>query len=1092
MKLKQYFFIKMLNLFLNNYRKNLNSNFSIIFNDKIINRVSIIIILMFANLSFGQTTEYFDSGIPSNWVVKSNLATPPINNNWISSATGTGYGGGTSKAASVNPALNTTTGTNANYFLISPQLVTPTNGEIRFYTKQGSFSNYGTTYQLKVSTASQPDISSFNVTLGTWTESQLNVAATTYEEKIVPITTIPAGIPIYLAFVAVTNQTGTPATKGDTWYIDNFRLIGSCSPITAINTSIAATSTTISWTHPTATSFGIEVVPSGAGHGATGTPVTGTSYNATGLTPLTTYDVYIITNCDSTTSSTWAGPFSFTTAAIGLTCPTAIQVPSDVTVAPYVYNNDLSQFYDGSTYVNYDSQTLSCQPANTPSTWNLLSGNHAYFSFTPSTTGLVNISQAVSSAAGGGGNNCYNTSSSLFIFNSCEGVGTSAACIAGLMTGTNMLTAQLNNFYVQAGQTYIILISSPYQHTNPGAGICFTLTISGSTCPAPATITYSNLQQTSISASWSNVQNLVSAWEYIAMPVTSGTPSSSQAGIPTTTNLNNQVTGLTPGTNYNLFVRAVCNGTPGPWSAPMLFTTLCNQLPLPYYTGFTGDSATNPEPCWTVINLNNDPDKFNFGNDWNSRPVAKLRTSNGSNIDDMLITPQFHFDGVIQKRLRFKYNFYGNWGLIVNNPTGGPGSFEVLLSTTGVGANNFTTVLAPLTSYTTAYNYIELIIPIPANIVGDVNIAWKLPQGSVQTGIQFYIDDVYIEDMPACSDPIYPAVTASSITSTSAQLTWTNGYNTSQWEIIAQPQGTGMPAASASGTIANTNPYTFTGLIPSTQYEFWVRSYCDATHQSNWVGPVNFFTTCIAQPTPYYESFNNDDITSKKFCWTIQNRNTDSAKWTMNAIDAEITPYPVNYFVPLTSFDDLLISVPINMVGQKRLRFKYKAATDIFYPTPRGDMEVLLSNDPNFATYTTLIPEFEFTNNAYVENSVIFNGTGVSYIAFRIPPTMSNPASSTHIFIDDVYVEDAPACQAPSNLSAINTTTTTASLSWATGYVETQWEIVVQAAGHGVPTGSGILVNTNSTYSATGLTPDTPYEYYVRAICDFVPISCEV
>ena len=91
---------------------------------------------MFANLSFGQTTEYFDSGIPSNWVVKSNLATPPINNNWISSATGTGYGGGTSKAASVNPALNTTTGTNANYFLISPQLVTPTNGEIRFYTKQ--------------------------------------------------------------------------------------------------------------------------------------------------------------------------------------------------------------------------------------------------------------------------------------------------------------------------------------------------------------------------------------------------------------------------------------------------------------------------------------------------------------------------------------------------------------------------------------------------------------------------------------------------------------------------------------------------------------------------------------------------------------------------------------------------------------------------------------------------------------------------------------------------------------------------------------------------------------------------------------------
>ena len=1083
MKNNHYFFITMIKYFLNNFWKNFISNSSLSFNYKVLCKTLGIFILMFANLSFSQTTEYFDSGIPSSWVIKSNLATPPINNNWISTNAGTGYGGGTSKAASVNPALNTTTGTTANYFLISPQLVTPTNGEIRFYTKQGSFSNYGTTYQLKVSTASQPDISSFNVTLGTWTETQLNVSATTYEEKIVPITTIPAGIPIYLAFVAVTNQTGTTATKGDTWYIDNFRLIGSCSPVTSINTSIAADNATISWTHPTATSFGIEVVPSGAGHGATGTPVTGTSYTATGLTPLTTYDVYIITNCDAITSSTWAGPFPFTTAAIGLTCSTAIQVPSDVTVNPYVYTNNLSQFYDGSTYVDYNSQTLSCQPPNTPSTWNLLSGNHAYFSFTPSTTGLVNISQAVSSAAGGGGTNCYNTSSSLFVFNGCTGVGTSAACLAGVMTGTNVLTAQLNNFYVQAGQTYIILISAPYAHSNPGAGICFTLTISGSTCPAPATITYSNLQQTSVNASWSNVQNLVSAWEYIAFPVTSGTPSASQAGTPTTTNVNNPVTGLTAGTAYNLFVRAVCGGTKGPWSTPMLFTTLCNQIPLPYYTGFTTATAANPEPCWTILNLNNDQYTFKFGNSGNSEPVAQLRTGDAAP-NDMLITPQFHFDGVTQKRLRFKYNIYGNWGLIVNNPTGGPGSFEVSLSTTGVGESNFTTILAPLTSYTTAYNFIEMILPIPANIVGDVNIAWKLPPGSVQTGVQFYIDDVYVEDMPACSDPIYPAVTASSITSTSAQLTWTNGYNTSQWEIIAQPQGIGMPAASATGTIANTNPYTFTGLIPSTQYEFWVRSYCDATHQSNWVGPVKFFTVCIAQPTPYYESFNDDDITSKKFCWTVQNRNTDSAKWIFNTTNAEITPYPVNYFNPLTSFDDFLVSVPINMVGQKRLRFKYKAATDIFYSTPRGDMEVLISNDPTFATYTTLIPEFEFTNNAYIENSVIFNGTGFSYIAFRIPPTMTNPANSTHVFIDDVYVEDAPDCQVPSDLTNSGTTTTTANLSWTTGYSETQWEVVVQTAGSGLPNGSGNVVITNPTYSAIGLTPDTAYECYVRAVCD--------
>jgi len=876
---------------LNNMLKKLNFDGCLSLKRAFVQRVLVLLLLSSTTISFSQTTENFDSGIPSTWVVKSNLATPPINNNWISTASGAGYGGGTSKAAFVNPALNVTTGTTAQYYMISPQLVIPTDGEIRFYTKQGSFTNKGATYQLKISTANQPDLSSFNVTLASWTEANLYTnSATTYEEKIVTIpSTIQPGLPVYIAFVAVTNQTGASATAGDTWFIDDFRMIGSCSPVTAVNTTIGAYDTQISWTHPTATQFGIEVVPSGAGHGSTGTPVTGTSYTATGLTPSTTYDVYIITNCDATTSSSWAGPFTFTTSAVGLTCPTAIHVPSDVTVTPYVYTNNLSQFYDADTYVDYDSQILSCQPANTPSTWNLLSGNHAYFTFTPSTTGLVNITQAVNVASNGGGNNCYNASSSLFVFNACAGVGTSAGCLGGLRTDTNMLTAQLSNFYVQAGQTYIILISSPYQHSNPGAGICFTLTISGSTCPAPAIITYSNLQQTNISASWNNAQNLVSAWEYIALPTTSGTPSVSQSGTTaTTTNSNNPVTGLLPGTAYNLFVRSVCGGTPGPWSAPMLFTTQCNPLPLPYYTGFTNATSANPEPCWTVLNLNNDPYKFDFGNNAFSEPVAKLRTAD-TDPNDMLITPQFHFDGVTQKRLRFKYNIYGNWGLIVNNPPGGPGSFEVRLSTTGVGEADFTTILVPLTSYVTQYHFIEMIVPIPANIVGDVNIAWKLPPGSLQTGIQFYIDDVYVEDMPACSEPLYPTITPGSITNTSVNVSWTNGYNNTQWQVVAQPEGTGVPT---TGTIVNTNPYTITGLIPSTRYEIYVRAYCSATEQSIWAGPIYFHTLCDPQPVPYYESLDDVDPNTKKFCWSVRNIGDDNTKWAINATNATISQAP--------------------------------------------------------------------------------------------------------------------------------------------------------------------------------------------------------
>jgi gliding motility-associated-like protein len=1037
-------------------------------------RFMVLFVLALSNYGYAQT-ETFNSGIPSSWAVTSNLT---VTNNWVASPSG-GYQ--STGGAMVNPASNNTVGQTAQYFLISPQLVTPNNGQIRFYVKQGSFTNKGTTFQLRLSTANQPDISSFNVTLQSWTESQLNVSATTYEEKIVPIPSIPAGIPVYLALVAQTTQTGSSSSSGDIIYVDNFRMIESCVPVTGISTVIASTSTQISWTHPTATQFGIDVVPTGAGHGALGTPVTGTTYNATNLSPLTTYDVYIIANCDASTSSSWAGPFTFTTAAVGLSCPTAIEVPADVTVTPFVYSNNLNQFYDANTYVEYNSQTLACQPNGVPSTWNLLLGNHAYFSFTPATSGLVNISQTANVISGGGGNNCYNASSSLFVFNGCAGVGTSAGCLAGVRTDTNMLTAEINNFYVVAGQTYIFLVSSPYQHTNPGAGICFTLIISGSTCPAPAEITYANLQQTSITASWNNVQNLVSAWEYLALPATSGTPTAAQSGTPTTTNVNNLVSGLSPGVAYNLFVRSVCGGTPGPWSDNMPFTTQCNPLPLPYYTGFTNATVASPEACWSVLNLNNDQYAFTFGNNAFSEPCARLRTADtGPFINDMLVTPQFHFDGVTQKRLRFKYNIYGNWGLIIDNPPGGPGSFEVLLSTSGVGEQDFTTVLAPLASYVTQYNFVEMILPIPANIVGDVNIAWKLPPGSVQTGIQFYVDDVYVEDMPACSEPLYPVITPGTITNTSVNLSWTNGYNNTQWQIAVQPEGTGTPT---TGLLVNTNPYTLTGLMPGTRYEIYVRAYCSASEQSIWAGPIYFHTLCDPQPVPYYESLNDDDPNTKKFCWSVKNIGDDNTEWQITATDAKISQAP-SFFTPFAGFDDWLVSGPVNAVGLKRLRFNYRVAVGIFAPAPRGNFEVLLSTTPDFSTYTTIIAAHDFTNTGFVEDTQLFTGTGVVYLAFRVPPSMDNPGNSGVMIINDVTIEDAPACPQPLSLNTTASTSSSMTLAWTPGYLETAWEVAVQEPGQGLPTGNGVTVQTTPTYVAGGLQPNTAYEYYVRAVCD--------
>ncbi|MDN3676387.1 choice-of-anchor J domain-containing protein [Flavobacterium paronense] len=1026
----------------------------------------LLLLLFVSNLGYSQLAlESFDSGIPGTWAVNSNLATAPANN-WIATPNG-GYLG--SGGALVNPSLNNTQGITAEYYLISPQFLTPSNGEIRFFTKQGSFLNRGATYQIRISTANQPDISSFNVVLQSWTEAQLNASATVYEEKVVPIPSIPAGIPVYIAFVAVTNQTGTAATIGDTWFVDRARVISSCSPVTGITSVSSTNSVVINWAHPTATNFGIEVVAAGAGHGPTGTPVTGTTYTANGLTPNTTYDVYIITNCDGTTSSTWAGPFSITTTLVGMTCANPIVIPTTVPITPFVYSNNLSVFNDTMTYTEYSSLGNSCLPPGT--TQNYLSGDHAFFNYTPTTDGLINITQAINVSGGAG--NCYNSLTGVFIYDSCAGVGTSAACLGATTTDSDT-PSTIFNVFVQAGHSYTIVVSSPFQHDTPGAGICFTLTVSGSSCPAPSGITYQHLTQNGAEFSWNNIGNFVSEWQYVAVPANLGAPTGSETLTTTLTNLNNLVTGLLPNTAYNFYVRSVCSSTPGEWSAPLAFTTQCTVFTLPYYTGFTHGGE-----CWTALNLNNDASSFNFGPNWESEPCARLRTGEAANFtNDILVSPKLQFDGT-QKRLRFKYQVYGNWGP-ASNPTPGPGSFEIKLSTTGVGEQDFTTTVLPLASYTTGYDFIEKIVVLPAGIIGDVNIAWILPNGATQTGIQFYIDDVYVEDLPACSEPSYPVVTAGSITNTSLELSWISGFNNTQWQIVAQPQGTGTPTT--SGILVSTNPYTLTGLMPSTRYEIYIRAYCSATEQSTWAGPINVNTVCDPQPTPYYESLDDADPNTKKFCWSKNNQNGDTTEWFINTNDATISQAP-SFFTPFGGFDDWLISGPVNAVGNKRLRFNYRVSIGIFAPSPRGNLEILLSTTPDFSTYTTLIPSHDFTNTAFQEDSVLFTGAGTVYVAFRVPPTMTDPSNSGIIMINDITIDDAPACPDPSHLGLTSITSTSADLNWIVGNTETQWQIVVQPAGSGIPAGSGTIVNTTPTYNATGLTPDTAYEYYVRAVC---------
>lgn len=84
----------------------------------------------------------------------------------------------------------------------------------------------------------------------------------------------------------------------------------------------------------------------------------------------------------------------------------------------------------------------------------------------------------------------------------------------------------------------------------------------------------------------------------------------------------------------------------------------------------------------------------------------------------------------------------------------------------------------------------------------------------------------------------------------------------------------------------------------------------------------------------------------------------------------------------------------------------------------------------------------------------------------------------------DVTITSAVACPQPSNLSVTSITESSAILVWTIGCAETSWDVHVTEAGGGAPTGEPSNPDSTSPLEIVGLTPDTAYEFYVRANCE--------
>ncbi len=548
-------------------------------------------------------------------------------------------------------------------------------------------------------------------------------------------------------------------------------------------------------------------------------------------------------------------------------------------------------------------------------------------------------------------------------------------------------------------------------------------------CGAPTNLGASGQTTTTANLFWTQpTLGGATNWDVVVQAPGTGVPELNPTNSQDLAN-GGTVSGLTAATQYEFYVRANCSDTDNSsWSGPFLFYTACNPVNVPYTEGFNTTSVY--EPCWSVVSL---VGSNTWDLNYNVTPsegdqVASIAPNNGVQNDDWLISPALRL--LTNYRLRFKYKVLASGN---NN-----NNIEIKLSTAGSDPTSFTETLMPVTTWSNT-DYQEKVINLNNFGTADgsvlVHIGWHLPQG-VNNSTRIFIDEVILEPIPPCPNPTDLIV--ENVTSTSADLSWNPGYLETQWQVYVQPAGGPVPPAAYTGALTTTNTdltvsTDFNGqpLQPGTNYVYYVRAFCNDTQQSQWVGPIAFKTLLCEQ--------------ADKCNYTFILQDTGNNAWgsTMNVIQNGEIVAVLSKTGNGASINQVVALCP----GVQFQVFWNLAGT----AAQAGQVGLTIQNSFGETIFTK-------TAGQGVQNTTLYNSM----------PVYCTPLS----------------CPFPTNLSAQQSSATSATLVWTAGGSETQWQYIIQPAGGTYPGNvNGTVVNTNPTANVFGLVSAQPYEFYVRAIC---------
>ncbi|WDO12239.1 GEVED domain-containing protein [Flavobacterium sp. WW92] len=572
----------------------------------------------------------------------------------------------------------------------------------------------------------------------------------------------------------------------------------SCLPPTELGAgNITFTTAQFSWLGE-GTVFDVEYGPAGFTQG-TGTMASsvGNPYDASGLTPDTSYQYYVRRVCSSTDKSPWAGPFRFYT---GYCLPAATGTTNYIkdfsTTGGFSNISNLNTTQGTGGYSNFAAQKVSHYEG-----------------------GAVNFSAVYNS--GTFGLAIWIDWNKNLVFESTE----------RMFNTTGYSSSQNGTITIPAGTpvgNYRMRVLADYNKDNPenpcgfnsGNGEAEDYTfevVTPPTCMPLTELGAGNVTFTTAQFSWLG-EGTVFDVEYGPAGFTPGTGTmASSVGNPY------DVSGLTADTSYQYYVRRDCGaGDKSPWAGPFRFYTGPCRFAATSTSYFIKDFTTTGG----FLNISNTATGIGTGG-YSNFAAMKVQQSEGGTIN-------------------FSAAYSGGSGFAIWVDWNKNMAFEAderVFNTTAYGAAATGSFTVPAGTALGSYRM---------RIMMDYNSSSPTTPCAPSSGNGEGEDyTVEVVTPPSCLPPTNLAV--GNMTPTAAQLTWTS--TGTLFDVEYGPAG--FTPGTGTMTTGTANPLNISGLTAETAYQFYVRRDCGTDGKSSWAGPFRFFTgycTPAATSTSYFIS----------------------------------------------------------------------------------------------------------------------------------------------------------------------------------------------------------------------------------------------